>query len=407
MKPILTAFLFCITAFQFSYSQWVSTGTFAGQVNAILTVQASDNSGGEVIYVGIGENEGVWKSTDDGETWTETALDGKTVYSMAANGSYIVCGTDEEGVYFSSNGGTSWYQSGLYGCTVLSLEQRGTHLYAGTANYGVYCSDNNGANWVYIGLNGKSVSSLGSIGNTLYAGTINSGLLKTENIGATWIQTPLNNLHIISIAINPVDNRIHAGTNTGIWRSSDGGMVWNQALADFTVLAAMISGGTVIAGTDGGVQVSYDNGTTWAPRNEGFTGLPGIRALRSANGQIFAGGVMTRDGSDNIVFKRQLNELIGIIPISGAVPNGFELSQNYPNPFNPSTSIRFSLPEASVVKLTVFNTAGQEIAQLANDKLNAGSYEYRFDAGKHPSGVYFYSLQADGYTETKKMMLVK
>jgi photosystem II stability/assembly factor-like uncharacterized protein len=407
MKPILTAFLFCITVFQFSHSQWVSTGTFAGPVNAILTVQASDNNGGEIIYVGIGENEGVWKSTDDGETWTEMALDGKTVYSMAANGSYIVCGTDEEGVYFSSNGGTSWYQSGLYGCTVLSLEQRGSHLYAGTANYGVYCSDNNGANWVYIGLNGKSVSSLGSLGDALYAGTVTSGLYYTTNIGNTWTQTPLNNLHIVSIAINPVNNGIHAGTNTGIWRSTDGGMIWNQALADFTVLAAMISGGTVIAGTDGGVQVSYDNGTTWTPRNEGFNGLPGIRALRTANGQILAGGVMTRDGSDNIVFKRPLNELIGIIPISGQVPNGFELSQNYPNPFNPSTSIRFSLSKASIVKLTVFNTAGQEVVRLVNERLSVGSYEYQFDAGKLTSGVYFYRLTTDNFTDTKKMILVK
>ncbi len=407
MKPILTALLFCISVFQFSYSQWVSTGTFSGPVNTILTVPASDNSGGEIIFVGLGNNSGVEISTDGGNTWSSTAMDGKTVYSMAANGSYIVCGTDEEGVYFSPNNGASWYQSGLFGCSVLSLEQRGSHLYAGTANYGVYCSDNNGANWVYIGLNGKSVSSLGTIGNNLYAGTISNGLFKTENIGATWTQTPLNNLHIVSIVINPVDNAIHAGTNTGIWRSSDGGMVWNQALADFTVLAAMISGGTVIAGTDGGVQVSYDNGTTWAPRNEGFTGLPGIRALRSANGQILAGGVMSRDGTDNIVFKRPLNELIGIIPISGQVPKGFELSQNYPNPFNPSTSIRFSLPKSSNVKLAVFNSAGQEVANLVNEEMNAGTYEYKFDAGKLTSGIYFYKLVTDNFTDTKKMILVK
>jgi photosystem II stability/assembly factor-like uncharacterized protein len=407
MKPILTAFLFCITAFQFSYSQWVSAGTFAGQVNAILTVQASDNSGGEIIYVGIGENEGVWKSTNGGETWSETALDGKTVYSLAASGSYIVCGTDEEGVYFSSNGGTTWSQTSLNNRTVYSFTETGGYLYAGTKDYGVYCSANNGVTWFQTTLNNRTVKSLGSTGNSIYAGTLDYGVYKSPNLGTTWSQTPLNNLHIVSIVVNPVNNGIYAGTNTGLWRSSDGGLVWNQALADFTVLAAMISGGTVIAGTDGGIQVSYDNGSTWAPRNEGFTGSTAIRSLRSANGQILAGGVMSRDGSDNIIFRRPINELIGIISLSNEIPNGFGLLQNYPNPFNPSTSIRFNLLVASIVKLVVFNSAGQQVASLVYEKLSAGSYEYQFDAGDLTSGVYFYRLQTDEFIETKKMILVK
>jgi hypothetical protein len=140
---------------------------------AILTVQASDSSGGEIIYVGIGENEGVWKSTDDGESWTEMALDGKTVYSMAANGSYIVCELIEEFIFLKWR--TSWYQSGLW-LLALSLEQE-VHLYAGTANYSVYCSDNNATG--FIGLNGKSVSSFKSC-ITLYAGTVTSGLHYTQ-----------------------------------------------------------------------------------------------------------------------------------------------------------------------------------------------------------------------------------
>ncbi len=114
-----------------------------------------------------------------------------------------------------------------------------------------------------------------------------------------------------------------------------------------------------------------------------------------------------RDAVGNYIYKRPLNELIGIITLSNEVPGGFELSQNYPNPFNPSTSIRFSLPEAERVCLNVFNAAGQEVAQLVNEKLGAGTYEYRFNAGKLTSGVYFYRLKTDGFSETKKMILVK
>jgi hypothetical protein len=88
-------------------------------------------------------------------------------------------------------------------------------------------------------------------------------------------------------------------------------------------------------------------------------------------------------------------------------PQQFELAQNYPNPFNPTTAIRFTLPVAEQVQLTVFNMLGQNVATLVNDHLAAGSYEFEFDAASLPSGVYFYSLQAGNFSMTKKMILLK
>lgn len=93
--------------------------------------------------------------------------------------------------------------------------------------------------------------------------------------------------------------------------------------------------------------------------------------------------------------------------ISSEIPSEFSLSQNYPNPFNPSTTIGFNIPSNSKVNLVVFNSAGQQVAELVNENLNAGTYEYKFDAGKLTSGVYFYRLTTDNFTETKKMILVK
>ena len=100
-------------------------------------------------------------------------------------------------------------------------------------------------------------------------------------------------------------------------------------------------------------------------------------------------------------------EIIGIHPISTVIPKSYSLSQNYPNPFNPVTTIRFNLPHAGNVRLTVYDALGKEIKLLVNENLQAGIYETDFDAANIPSGVYFYRIESAGYTETKKMVLVK
>jgi hypothetical protein len=87
-------------------------------------------------------------------------------------------------------------------------------------------------------------------------------------------------------------------------------------------------------------------------------------------------------------------------------PNNFSLSQNYPNPFNPSTTIRFSIPKAEKVSLKVFDVLGREAATLVNEIKNAGSYQVLFNA-KISSGIYFYRLQTESFTETKRMILLK
>ena len=106
----------------------------------------------------------------------------------------------------------------------------------------------------------------------------------------------------------------------------------------------------------------------------------------------------------------------GINKISDNIPNGFVLSQNYPNPFNPSTSIKFSVPQKSIVIITIYNVLGEEISKLVNEEFSPGTYETNWNAANYPSGVYYYQLiakpsdrleRSDGYTETKKMVLIK
>lgn len=92
---------------------------------------------------------------------------------------------------------------------------------------------------------------------------------------------------------------------------------------------------------------------------------------------------------------------------NNTIPVKYSLSQNYPNPFNPSTNIQFDIQRQGLVSLKVYDFLGREIKTLVNESLQAGSYESTFDASGLGSGVYFYKLEAEGFTETKKMILLK
>jgi hypothetical protein len=89
------------------------------------------------------------------------------------------------------------------------------------------------------------------------------------------------------------------------------------------------------------------------------------------------------------------------------VPEKFSLSQNYPNPFNPSTIINYQLPMNNYVKLTIFDALGREAAVLVNEKQSAGSYNVEWDGTNYSSGLYFYKLECEGFTEVKKLVLIK
>ncbi len=105
------------------------------------------------------------------------------------------------------------------------------------------------------------------------------------------------------------------------------------------------------------------------------------------------------DGTKTLVGKTSVE--VSVAPVE------FALNQNYPNPFNPSTSISFSIPNASSVKLTIYNAIGKEVTTLVNGTMESGNHKVVWNANNMPSGMYFYKLQADNFTATKKMMLIK
>ncbi len=100
-------------------------------------------------------------------------------------------------------------------------------------------------------------------------------------------------------------------------------------------------------------------------------------------------------------------EYSNAIEVNAGSPTQFVLEQNYPNPFNPTTTITYSIPVASTVKLEVFDMLGKKVATLVSAKQEAGTYTYTLNASTLSSGVYFYRLQAGAFLQTKKMVLVK
>ena len=100
-------------------------------------------------------------------------------------------------------------------------------------------------------------------------------------------------------------------------------------------------------------------------------------------------------------------EYSNVINVDLFSPNEFVLDQNYPNPFNPSTIISFSVPQSSFVTLKVYDVLGNEVSTLVNETKEAGKYNISFDASGLSNGVYFYSINSDNFTSTKKMLLMK
>ena len=119
---------------------------------------------------------------------------------------------------------------------------------------------------------------------------------------------------------------------------------------------------------------------------------------------VDANGIRS-DYSDKSVFS--LSDVLKSTDVEDEIPTAVALMQNAPNPFNPSTTISYMLPRESHVSLTIFNMAGQKIAELEDGMVEAGSHSMVWNAADMPTGVYFYRLVTNGFSESKKMMLLK
>lgn len=142
---------------------------------------------------------------------------------------------------------------------------------------------------------------------------------------------------------------------------------------------------------------------------DGFLGIiPFASAVTDSSARLFAPG--GRD-SNYITVNRhkalKINGLVRVQQLSSEIPLRYKLEQNYPNPFNPVTKIKYELPKQSFVEFKVFDLLGKEVAIYINRMQSEGSYEVTIDGKSLASGVYFYQLKTNGFTDTRRMLLIK
>jgi len=250
--------------------------------------------------------------------------------------------------------------------------------------------------WIYVVATDRNIAPAGSDADVV--------MHKSTDGGATWNATgvrvnqdPLNNGKVQffpairvdengGVNICYYDNRncpsVGDSAQTYMSRSTDGGVTW----IDYLV-------------SDHAWKVKGEAGL--APYGGDYIGIS------SGNGKVFPFWFDDKTGTMQAWTAAVDLGVTGINSNNNETPNAFRLQQNFPNPFNPNTLIDFSVPKAGNVILEVYDMTGKKVATLVNEDKAVGNYRYDFNAGGFASGVYLYTLKADGISLTKKMILVK
>ncbi len=258
---------------------------------------------GSTIFAG---GAGLQRSTDTGKTWRQVFAPPSAIRSLAVNGSTLFAGTEFHGVFRSTDNGTTWTASNTGIPTPTSTSatyfiqalyvQRGV-IFAGADNGGgIFRSTDNGLTWsdVSLGLRdkfGKSIRSIQAIGAQLFAAG-QGGAYSSDDNGTTWniMNIGMTVTDITSMTASPTE--LFAGSSQGqIYRTPGGRWtaVNNETIPINTVVQGMsVLSGIVWAGTNAGIFRSADIGATWSPRNAGLPALE-VRAILLNDVTLFAG----------------------------------------------------------------------------------------------------------------------
>ncbi|MBN1633449.1 MAG: carboxypeptidase regulatory-like domain-containing protein [Ignavibacteria bacterium] len=387
---------------------------------------------------------GIYRSTNNGQNWTQTALNNQDIRSLFIYENIILAGTYYGGIWLSTNNGQNWTQKneGLTNPFVRPLFITNNYIFAGTYGNSVWrrpLSDLIGIqNYAVSGIVRYADNNQPVTGGYVKALKLHINTLELETVDSTGILPDgtysLPNVRIDSVYIRPYPNstpivdfiptfypssinwetatKLYVNSNltninVGVIRTN---VTQSQGLISGTVFKQQKTGlnealvyaklnniikGFAISGNDGHYIINNIQAGTYNI----ITNRPGYYS----NSTIVTatGGTMS-----NINFTL-LPYYTSVKNISAEVPDKYQLYQNYPNPFNSMTNIKFQMSNAGFAKLIVFDLLGRVVAILVNEKLKPGKYEVMFDAENLASGIYFYRLQTDTYTETRRMILVK
>ena len=414
-------FLIAMLSFQSeSYSQNYGWKTLNSQTNVFVS-SVFAISLEKVIIVGF---NGVIKTSSNGGTnWTSQNSGVNSnlhdVFFLNESNGIII---GENGVIlYTSNGGATWSprSSGTFfnlnRIRFIKVGGEVTNTGLITGSGGVILKTTDGGN-SWFSLNSGSSAILHTPSSPTmqisYAVGYNGVVLKTTNGGSNWFsQNSGINTGLLLFEVDFVNKDTGiavAGTvnytNGYIYKTTNGGTTWVATLSNYSAGIHSIkyhsSMEVSVVGNNGSIFRSYDGGNTWTVQTCQSTAL--LKGLAFFNPNI---GYAT--GENGTVVKTMSGGLVSLSPSSSFLPEKFSLKQNFPNPFNPATKINFDIKNSTFATLKVYDMTGKEVKSLVNENIAAGSYEVNFNASELNSGVYFYTLKTNEFTETKKMMLVK
>lgn len=419
MKKSLLIFTSALIFVSQLYTQWATVSTGGTKdLNSISFYSATGFA--------VGDSGLVKKSLNFGSTWSTLPFVSTTnlnsVYSTSSSHIYA-CG--EQGlIYKTTNSGTNWVvqTTSTPGINYQKIDfiDSFTGIVVGDNRRFAYTA-NGGTNWITGQLNVPVGANLNYRAVDLYDNTTSyiassdtligmmyhSYILRSTNNGVSYT----NLLTFTTGNSNPFVHIQFVNSTTGFAitnkgyciKTTNGGSSWTNYLMNmFCESAFFINAVTGYAcGTGGGLKKTTNGGVTWLWQNSPTTLTLSSITCTDTVTSISAGF----DGT--IVKTNNGGTFTGINQYSTEIPGNYSLSQNYPNPFNPSTNITFDIPNASNVKLALFNVLGTEVKVLANEYLTAGKYSVNLSASELPSGTYFYRLTAGKFSDTKKMILIK
>ncbi len=356
----------------------------------------------------------VYRSTDAGNTWSvaDAGSGISIVVTMTVSlseGTLVIAGWDSVGR--STDGGLSW-SSGPTSIRFMNMTSSPDGiLFGGTPINGAVRSTDDGVSWrgVSSGLTQYSIYSFGFVDVAhVFCSSYGGAVYQSSDTGSSWVPIPIPNAMSVDVlsllGLNATS--VIAGTSGGIYRTLNGGTLWefkSDGLANLSARAlCMNAREQIFAATGGGVFRSADLGNGWQGVNDGLSDLNVNCLALAPDGRLFAG---TASGQ----VYRSVASTNGVTAGQGGGIQTYELEQNYPNPFNPTTLIRYSIPVETYncTSLRVYDLLGREVAVLVNERKAPGTYSVEFIASSLATGIYFYRLTAGSFVETRKMAVVR
>ena len=288
-----------------------------------------------------------------------------------------------------------------FGGKQIEVNSRGDILLCNGSNLRI--STDYGNNWQIIFTNSFLVLQKITVNDDIYISGAYD-MWKSTNYGINWdivegVTQPyyiefnsLGDIYILSWGNGIIQN---------IYKSTNGGLTWDSIFTSTDAVTEFYCASNdnfFVAVRSEGIYRTTDSGENWENLNSGLINYFNYGINEDNNGYLFVSTF--GDG----VFK-SLTSISGIEDEKQFID--FNLSQNYPNPFNPSTTIKYSIPNAGNISLKVYDVLGKEIATLVNEEKSSGNYEVEFNASNLTSGIYFYQLKAGNFIETKKMILLR